>query len=276
MFKASEAALARMGDLPEWADPGLLAREGWPAWSEAVATAHRPEGLQGLAATSPARQRLAYDEVLAHQLTGLGPGKAQTRVGPHHQSSGVLQAKVLDALPYAPTGAQTRAIGEITADMAAPQRMNRLLQGDVGAGKTLVAFQALLTAVEAGGQGVLMAPTEILARQHMESLEPLALALRSAVGDCSPGATRRRAAREIGGVGRGRYPSVDRHPRGVSRRRALCRSSLAVIDEQHRFGVRQRLALGEKGLGGCLGDDGHAHSSVAIADAIWGHGVSNH
>jgi ATP-dependent DNA helicase RecG len=150
--------------------PALKAREGWPDWRGGHGGAHAPSAAD-LAPTAPARQRLAYDELFAHQLT-LALARAQVRRGKGVASigTGALQDKVLKSLPYAPTGAQTRAVAEIAADMAAPLRMNRLLQGDVGSGKTLVAFMALLVAVEAGGQGVMMAPTEILARQHMEGL----------------------------------------------------------------------------------------------------------
>ena len=133
--------------------------------------------MADLAPTHPARQRLAYDELLAHQLTlALARATLRRQKGLPTVGTGVLQARVLESLPYAPTGAQTRALREIALDLEAPLRMNRLLQGDVGAGKTLVAFLALLIAVEAGGQGALMAPTEILARQHHEGLAPLAAA----------------------------------------------------------------------------------------------------
>ena len=175
--KAVGAALARLPELPEWIDPALKAREGWPDWGQAVRAVHAPEDPSQIAPHDPARTRLAYDEFFAHQLT-----LALARANRRHQKglatigTGVLQAKVLTSLPYAPTAAQKRAVAEITADLAAPLRMNRLLQGDVGAGKTLVALLALLVAVEAGGQGVMMAPTEILARQHAEGLAPLARA----------------------------------------------------------------------------------------------------
>ena len=173
--KSVAAALERCPDLAEWIDLALMAREGWPTWRAAVTAAHAPQGPQDLAHTSPARQRLAYDELFAHQLT-LSLARAQLRRGKGQSSSGTgaLQRKVLENLPYPLTGAQTRTTAEIAADMASPLRMNRLLQGDVGSGKTLVAFLALLIAVEAGGQGVMMAPTELLARQHFEALAPLA------------------------------------------------------------------------------------------------------
>ncbi|MCA3481946.1 MAG: DEAD/DEAH box helicase, partial [Rhodobacter sp.] len=177
MARAAASAVARAPDLPEWIDGPLKAREGWPDWRAAVALAHAPSGPGDLAQTAPARQRLAYDELFAHQLT-LSLARASLRRGKGRASigTGVLQARVLASLPYVPTGAQTRTLAEIAGDLASPLRMNRLLQGDVGSGKTLVAFLALLVAVEAGGQGVMMAPTEILARQHFAALEPLAAA----------------------------------------------------------------------------------------------------
>jgi len=167
LAKAAEGALARAPDLPEWIDGPLLTREGWPGWQAALRAAHAPEGATDLAMTAPARQRLAYDELFAHQLTlSLARSQLRRAKGQVTRGTGALQAKVLQSLPYAPTAAQTRAVGEIALDMESPLRMNRLLQGDVGAGKTLVALLSLLIAVEAGGQGVMMAPTEILARQH--------------------------------------------------------------------------------------------------------------
>lgn len=175
--RAAQAALARAPDLPEWIDPALRAREGWPDWQAAIRAAHTPAGAAALAPTDPARARLAYDELFAHQLTlALARQTLRRGKGRASRGDGHLRDKVLKSLPYAPTGAQSRTLAEIAADMASDRRMNRLLQGDVGAGKTLVAFLALLVAVEAGGQGALMAPTEILARQHLDSLRPLAAA----------------------------------------------------------------------------------------------------
>jgi ATP-dependent DNA helicase RecG len=158
-----------------------------------------------------------------------------------------LRARVLESLPYQPTGAQVRAVAEIAADMAAPLRMNRLLQGDVGAGKTLVAFQALLIAVEAGGQGVMMAPTEILARQHFEGLAPLARAagvrLELLTGR-DRGADR---AMKLEDLAMGRIPILVGTHAVFQKDVAFHDLRLAVVDEQHRFGVAQRMELGAKG-----------------------------
>ncbi|MFW8592974.1 ATP-dependent DNA helicase RecG [Cribrihabitans neustonicus] len=250
MYKAAQGALARVPELPEWNDPALTAREGWPRWHEAIQAAHHPQGAEDLAAETPARARLAYDELFAHQLTlALARQTERKSRGIQSRATGQLQARVLEALPYRPTNAQARAIEEISADMAAPKRMNRLLQGDVGAGKTLVAFMALLVAVEAGGQGVMMAPTEILARQHLEGLRPLAedagVVLELLTGR-DKGAERKAklAALERGDI----QVLVGTH--AVFQQDVAFRDlRLAIVDEQHRFGVRQRMELAEKGKG---------------------------
>ena len=247
--KAVAAALDRLPDLPEWIDLPLRQREGWPDWADALRKAHHPDGAADLAPTAPARQRLAYDEMFAHQLT-LALARLRVRRGKGRSSrgTGALQRKVLKSLPYEPTTAQVRASAEIAADMASDQRMNRLLQGDVGAGKTLVALLALLVAVEAGGQGVMMAPTEILARQHLEGLQPLAYAAGVRLelltgrdkGGERAGKLRALAAGEIGIL-------VGTH--AVFQKDVVFHDlRLAVVDEQHRFGVAQRMELAGKGI----------------------------
>ncbi|GGO26139.1 ATP-dependent DNA helicase RecG [Gemmobacter aquaticus] len=247
--KAVAAALDRLPDLPEWIDLPLRQREGWPDWTDALRKAHHPDGAADLAPTAPARQRLAYDEMFAHQLT-LALARLRVRRGKGRSSrgTGALQQKVLKSLPYEPTTAQVRASAEIAADMASDQRMNRLLQGDVGAGKTLVAFLALLVAVEAGGQGVMMAPTEILARQHLEGLQPLAEAAGVRLelltgrdkGADRAAKLRALAAGEIGIL-------VGTH--AVFQKDVVFHDlRLAVVDEQHRFGVAQRMELAGKGI----------------------------
>lgn len=248
MFKATRSAAELVPDMLEWIDSAQKSQAGWPNFSDAVATAHAPSEPEDLTATAPARERLAYDELFAHQLT-LALARLQERRKPGRKTAGdgTFQARVMAALPYRATQAQDRAIAEINADMATPMRMNRLLQGDVGAGKTLVAFMALLRAVEAGGQGVLMAPTEILARQHQESLTPLAeqagVVLEGLTGR-DKGAERRAKLEALSRgdihvlVGTHAVFQADVH---------FADLRLAVVDEQHRFGVRQRLELGRKG-----------------------------
>ncbi|WP_170413393.1 ATP-dependent DNA helicase RecG [Ruegeria atlantica] len=249
-YKAARSALARAPELAEWIDPAQVSRQGWADWATAIHAAHNPQGADDVAAHAPARERLAYDELFAHQVTlALARQRERKARGIVSVGTGTLQAKVLANLPYTPTGAQMRAIKEITADMGSDARMNRLLQGDVGAGKTLVAFMALLVAVEAGGQGVMMAPTEILARQHLEGLRPLAeeagVVLEILTGR-DKGAERRAklAALKQGDI----QILVGTH--------AVFQSDvefhalrLAIVDEQHRFGVRQRMELSEKGQG---------------------------
>lgn len=248
MWKATRSALVRMPELAEWIDPGQMQREGWPGFAAAMTQAHSPVAQADLDPNSPARARLAYDELMAHQLTlALARASERRARGIVSRGDGHLQARVRAALPYAPTGAQERAIAEIAADMANPTRMNRLLQGDVGAGKTLVAFMALLTAVEAGGQGVMMAPTEILARQHLEGLQPLAeqagVVLELLTGR-DKGAERRA---KLAALARGDIQVLVGTHAVFQPDVAFCDLRLAIVDEQHRFGVRQRLALGEKG-----------------------------
>lgn len=249
-FKAAQSALSRVPRLDEWIDPAQVKRADWPSWDQAIRSAHTPAGLDDTLLTAPTRERLAYDELFAHQITlALARRRERRTRGVRSEATGTLQSRVLDKLPYRPTNAQARAIEEIAADMAAPQRMNRLLQGDVGAGKTLVAFMALLVAVEAGGQGVMMAPTEILARQHLEGLRPLAedagVVLELLTGR-DKGAERRAklAALERGDIQIlvGTH-AVFQSDVGFSDLR------LAIVDEQHRFGVRQRMELAEKGVG---------------------------
>ncbi len=248
MYKAAAAAISRVPELAEWIDKNLKAREGWQDFHAAVTAAHAPEGSADLAPTAPARVRLAYDELFAHQVTlALARSVVQRGKGRESRATGRLQHRILAALPYRPTGAQDRSIREITADMAAPVRMNRLLQGDVGSGKTLVAFLALLVAVEAGGQGVMMAPTEILARQHLEGLQPLAedagVVLEILTGR-DKGAER---AAKLKALKEGRIQVLVGTHAVFQKDVDFHDLRLAVVDEQHRFGVSQRMELGAKG-----------------------------
>ena len=248
MWKATRSALDRLPALPEWIDPEQKKSAEWADFKEAMIAAHTPTSQSDIQWTSPIRARLAYDELMAHQLTlALARANARRKKGRATTGDGALQRKVLADLPYAPTGAQQRAIDEIGRDMAGTMRMNRLLQGDVGAGKTLVALMALVRAVEAGGQGVLMAPTEILARQHVESLRPMTesagIVLEILTGrDKGKERAAKLAALENGDI----QILVGTH--AVFQQDVTFKDvRLAVVDEQHRFGVRQRLALGEKG-----------------------------
>ena len=248
MAKAVRAAIGKLPEMPEWIEPSVLRDKGWPDFATAVHQAHSPKSADDVAAHSPERARLAYDEFLAHQLTkAIARAQARVKTGRITAGTGQLQRKVLEQLPYAPTGAQRQAIAEIGADMASPRRMNRLLQGDVGAGKTLVGFMALLQAVESGGQGVLMAPTEILARQHLEGLRPLAdragVRVDMLTGRDKSGARRQKLEDLASGA-----IDILVGTHAVFQEQVTFKDlRLSIIDEQHRFGVRQRLALGAKG-----------------------------
>ncbi|MBB4286810.1 ATP-dependent DNA helicase RecG [Roseospira goensis] len=245
---ALDVGLAVAAKAPEWHDPALMARRGWPGWGAALEAAHHPQDEEAVSPQAPARQRLAYDELLATQLALLiVRAKMRGRAGRARAGDGSLRRAALAALPFTLTGAQQRAMEEIAADMARPTRMLRLLQGDVGSGKTVVAWLAMLIALECGGQAALMAPTEILARQHMETLAPLAQA-----------AGIRIALLTGRDKGRARDSTVEALAAGEIRvivgTHALFQSDVAfqdlglvVIDEQHRFGVDQRLGLSGKG-----------------------------
>ncbi|UWQ16632.1 ATP-dependent DNA helicase RecG [Jannaschia sp. M317] len=247
MAKAVAGALSRVPALAEWIDPALKEDRAWPGFAEALAAAHAPVGPGDLASAHPARQRLAYDELFAHQLTlALARATDRARPGKTTEGNGRLRRAVLAALPYLPTEAQKRSIEEIATDMGQPRRMNRLLQGDVGSGKTLVALMALLVAAEAGGQGVLMAPTEILARQHAEGLRPLAEAAGVVLEILTGRDKGREREAKLAALARGDIQILVGTHAVFQRDVVFADLRLAVIDEQHRFGVRQRMLLGEK------------------------------
>ena len=250
MAKAAASALARLPELPEWLDPDFLRANGWAAFGEALARVHGPEAPADLKPESKFFGRLAYDELLSHQLAlRLVRRKMQVLSGRPQQGDGSLRAKILAALPFALTGDQKKALEEISADQASDKRMLRLLQGDVGSGKTVVALLAMAQAIEAGRQAALMAPTEILARQHFETIKPLAEAagLTVALATGRDKATERRATLAL--LASGALNVLIGTHALVQDDFVYQNLGLAVIDEQHRFGVQQRLALGEKGSG---------------------------
>jgi ATP-dependent DNA helicase RecG len=246
--RAAAAALVRAPDLPEWIEPGLRRERQWPAWAEALRAAHSPASAGELAPSAPARQRLAYDEVLASQLAvALVRARRQRRSGRATAATGRLAAIVEGALGFSPTPAQRLAIAEIAADMARPRRMTRLLQGDVGSGKTLVALMAMLAAVETGAQAALAAPTEILARQHQATLRRLAAPAGVEIGLLTGREKGRAREAVLGGLASGLTPIVVGTHALLQPDVVFRDLALIVIDEQHRFGVEQRLALAEKG-----------------------------
>ncbi|MGP1355185.1 ATP-dependent DNA helicase RecG [Roseicyclus sp.] len=247
--KAAQGALARVPPLPEWIDAELKRQKGWPDWHSALAAAHRPEGPEDLSRSAKARERLAFDELFAHQMTlALARASRRRQKGFASRGDGRLRQKVLDALPFSPTGAQLRAIAEIEADMGSETRMSRLLQGDVGAGKTLVALMALLVAVEAGGQGTMMAPTSILAGQHHANLLPMAEEAGVVVEILTGADKGAERAAKLKALAKGDIQIlVGTH--AVFQEDVSFRDlRLAIVDEQHRFGVAERVRLSAKGL----------------------------
>ncbi|TVR09738.1 MAG: ATP-dependent DNA helicase RecG [Salinarimonadaceae bacterium] len=245
-------ALERTPALPEWQDAAWLARNRWPAFRDALTGLHRPaepgEISGETAEKNPARRRLAYDEIFASQLAlALVRARMRRKPGRTNAGDGRLVEALKSALPFPLTGAQERAVAEIRDDMVSDKRMLRLLQGDVGSGKTVVGLLAMASAVEAGRQAAMMAPTEILARQHFERLKPMveALGLTIALTTGRDRATERRAV--IAGLENGSINIVV-GTHALFQEGVVFRDlGLAVVDEQHRFGVHQRLALGDKG-----------------------------
>ncbi len=234
-----EQSLASVPELPEWIEPGLLAKMQWPDWRDALALAHR--GLH-----SAARDRLAYDELLANSLALMLVRQSNRKQsGTPLKGDGSRRARL--NLPFPLTGAQRRSIGEIEGDMAQGSPMLRLLQGDVGSGKTVVALSAMLIAVEAGAQAALLAPTEILARQHHETLTRLAAGTGVEIALLT-GRDKGRAREAIlMGLLDGSIDMVVGTHAIFQDTVAYRNLALVVIDEQHRFGVGQRLMLAQKG-----------------------------
>ena len=236
--------------LPEWIDAALLKRETWADWRAAVQQMHNPQTESDLELRTPFHRRLAYDELLASQLTlGLLQERRRRDHGQAITGTGVLQAAALAQAGFALTNAQAQAVAEIQRDMATDRRMVRLLQGDVGSGKTIVALLAMLQAVEAGGQAAMMAPTEILARQHYLSLEPLCRAIGVECGLLLGKGRGQERTLTLSGLAAGSVQIVIGTHALVQEAVVFKDLRLAVIDEQHRFGVDDRLDLTAKGHG---------------------------
>jgi ATP-dependent DNA helicase RecG len=239
MGQLAAQALARVPELAEWIEPSLLERREWPAWGEALHTAHRSRN------GAKARERLAYDEVFANQLAlMLVRASSRRRRGVPLKGDGRLRATL--KLPYAPTGAQSRAISEIEGDLQQEVPMLRLLQGDVGSGKTLVALKALLIAVEAGVQGALLAPTEILARQHYDNLSRQLAGLPVNIAILTGREKGRAREATLMGLADGSIDTLVGTHAIFQQSVTYKRLGLAVVDEQHRFGVAQRMMLASK------------------------------
>ena len=245
--KLALEAVERALSLPEWIDPAWKARQRWPDWREALIAAHHPQSELDLAPQSISRRRLGYDELLAHQLA-LARRKAAFKKGdaPAIPVSG-LADQLEAALPFKLTGAQVRSLAEIRGDLASGKRMSRLLQGDVGSGKTVVAMLAAADVAAAGGQSVIMAPTEILARQHFETitapLEAIGVETVLLTGR-DKGSAR---AEKLRGIASGEAGVIVGTHALFQDDVAFKALTLAVIDEQHRFGVNERKRLQAKG-----------------------------
>ena len=248
--RALQAVLADLPALPEWMDPALKDRMAWPDWANAVRDVHAPQTTEDLAAANPARARLAYDELLANQIAlAVVRAKLRRRRGRSTPSVGTLRSRIVESLPFTLTAGQSQALADIDADMAADHRMVRLLQGDVGSGKTVVALLAMASAVEHGRQAALLAPTEILARQHLATLVPLAAKAGMAIDILTGRDSGARRAAVLLGLADGTLPLVVGTHALLQADVRFQDLALVVIDEQHRFGVDQRLALTEKGRG---------------------------
>ncbi|MEJ0051451.1 MAG: ATP-dependent DNA helicase RecG [Methylovirgula sp.] len=250
LAKIISADLTRLPKLPDWLAQTRAKPPGLPSFSAALETLHHPAEPEAIAPMAPARLRLAFDELLAHQLAlALTRANLRRAVGRGSQGDGSRSDAIRKSLPFSLTAAQEDALAEIRRDLAAPERMLRLLQGDVGSGKTIVALLAMTDVVEAGRQAALMAPTEVLARQHHESLQKYAAAagLRLALltgRDMAAVRTRTLAALAAGDI------DIVIGTHALFQESVAFRDlGLAVVDEQHRFGVHQRLALGAKGNG---------------------------
>ena len=249
--KSINSALDRVlggPDLGNWLDPAFQAQQDWLDYRAALTLLHRPEHPVDIKEDSPVRRRLAYDELLAKQLAmALVRERNRGTGGRALAAKGDYVKDVLESAPFPPTGAQARAVEEIKADMASPNRMSRLLQGDVGAGKTFVAALACAYAAEAGVQVALMAPTEILARQHVETLRtflsPAGLTVEGVTGR-DKGKVREALAT---GMSEGYIDVVVGTHALFQDKTEFKNLGLVIIDEQHRFGVRDRLRLTEKG-----------------------------
>jgi len=246
--RAIAQALGRLPDLTEWLDPDVARRHSFPAFAEALSHLHHPADPLDVSPDGAAWRRLAYDELLAGQVSlALVRNRVRRIAGRALAGDGRLAAAIRAALPYSLTNAQERALAEIDADLGRPESMLRLLQGDVGSGKTIVALLAMARAAEAGGQAVLMAPTEILARQHLATIGPLAARAGLRTSILTGREKGRERAAVLAGLADGSIDIVV-GTHALFQEPVVYRALvLAVVDEQHRFGVHQRLAITAKG-----------------------------
>ena len=245
--RAIRTALERLPELAEWQDAAWKQKRGWPDFATVLKSLHNPQITETPSVNSPSHKRLAYDELLANQLAlSLVRGHMKRVSGRSFVGSGQRQAKIIAALPYKLTGAQVFANAEIRGDMAATSRMLRLLQGDVGSGKTIVALLALATVVECSAQGAFMVPTEILARQHIMSLTPLCEAAGISITVLTGREKGKQRDEILVRLAEGGIDILIGTHALFQEEVEFKNLGLVVIDEQHRFGVHQRLALQAK------------------------------
>ena len=246
--KYMQQALTKVPELPNWLDENFLKQQQWDDFKTALLNAHHPRYQADLEPYSKERSRLAYDELLANQLAlAIVRQRVKKQAGRELRGNGMLRKKLLDILPFRLTSAQQKVLEEIYADQASPYRMLRLLQGDVGSGKTIVALLSMLNAVECGMQAAIMAPTEILAKQHLETMAPLCeeLHLRAELlTGKTKGKTRQKILEELS---EGKINILIGTHALFQEDVKFQDLAYVVVDEQHRFGVHQRLSLSEKG-----------------------------
>ena len=249
LAKAIRAALAKAPDLPEWQDGPWRAQQGWSDWKTSLLAAHAPQTAADVSSDHAARSRLAYDELLANQLALMLVRRSMRRQsGRAIQGDGHLRDKVIVALPFRLTPSQEMAHAEIAGDMRSGGRMLRLLQGDVGSGKTIVALLSMLIAVENKGQAAMMAPTEILARQHHATIAPLCDAAGVSVALLTGRDKGKQRDQILAGLADGTIQIAMGTHALFQEDVRFHDLQLAIIDEQHRFGVHQRMLLSEKGI----------------------------
>jgi len=247
-LKIMRGALIKIPELEEWQDAAFIKQQKWLRWHEALKQAHNPQSEDDLSPHHPARERLAYDELLANQLT-IALMRLQQKKAKGRELLGdeALTQKALAALPFELTQSQKQAIEEIRNDMKQPTRMLRLLQGDVGSGKTAVGFMALIHAIGSGGQGVIMAPTEILARQHEINITRFADRIGLKVVTLTGRDKGKSREKLLALIASGEAHIVIGTHALFQEDVTFKDLALVIIDEQHRFGVHQRLQLSEKG-----------------------------
>lgn len=247
--RAIHQALSRLPNIPDWLDESILQQHGWPGWREAILGAHAPKSLGDLTLESKFRQRLAFDEFFSHQL-GLQLARQhqlRTLPGISQKGNNQLVQRLLTNLPFELTDAQKQVLHEVFDDMGAPHPMSRLVQGDVGSGKTIVAFLAMLKAIESGNQAAILAPTDILARQHAETIIELAAKIGVHAAILTGREKGKTKAKILDQLASGEIDLVIGTHAIIQDKIEFKKLGLAVIDEQHRFGVEQRLQLSNKG-----------------------------